>query len=203
MLQTANGSLTVGVNAAPGSSLLIRGGTSSIGMALAVLAKRQGITVVATTRNPAKTQALLDAGTDHVVIDSGSIAEQVRAIFPGGVGGAVELVGTPTLQDTLRATAVHGTVCFTGMLSDEWTVKDFYPIDFIPNGVRLTAYSGGASDLPAPVLQEFLDAVEAGRVSVPIGKVYRFDEIVQAHQDMEDGSVSGKLVVTVEGHIHD
>ncbi|WP_457949803.1 zinc-binding alcohol dehydrogenase family protein [Pseudarthrobacter sp. alpha12b] len=203
MLQTANGSLTVGVNAAPGSSLLIRGGTSSIGMALAVLAKRQGITVVATTRNPAKTQALLDAGTDHVVIDSGSIAEQVRGIFPGGVGGAVELVGTPTLQDTLRATAVHGTVCFTGMLSDEWTVKDFYPIDFIPNGVRLTAYSGGASDLPAPVLQEFLDAVEAGRVSVPIGKVYRFDEIVQAHQDMEDGSVSGKLVVTVEGHIHD
>ena len=89
------------------------------------------------------------------------------------------------------------------MLSDEWMVKDFYPIDFIPNGVRLTAYSGGARDLPAPVLQEFLDAVEAGRVSVPIGKVYRFDEIVQAHQDMEDGSVSGKLVITVEGHIHD
>ncbi|MEE9095928.1 zinc-binding dehydrogenase [Pseudarthrobacter phenanthrenivorans] len=203
MLQTANGSLTVGVNAAAGSSLLIRGGTSSIGMALAVLAKRHGITVVSTTRNPAKRQALLDAGVDHVVIDSGSIAEQVRGIFPGGVGGAVELVGTPTLQDTLRATAVHGTVCFTGMLSDEWTVKDFYPIDFIPNGVRLTAYSGGARDLPAPVLQEFLDAVEAGHVSVPIGKVYRFDEIVQAHQDMEDGSVSGKLVVTVKGHVHD
>lgn len=201
MLQTANGSLTIGVNAAPGSSLLIRGGTSSIGLALAVLAKRQGITVVSTTRNPARAQALLDAGVDHVVIDSGAIAGEVRKLFPDGVGGAVELVGSPTLQDTLRATAVHGTVCFTGMLSDDWIVKDFYPIDFIPNGVRLTAYSGGANDLPPVVLQEFLDAVEAGQITVPIGKVYRFDEIVQAHQDMEDGSVAGKLVVTVEGNI--
>ncbi|MHA7292208.1 zinc-binding alcohol dehydrogenase family protein [Pseudarthrobacter sp. MDT1-22] len=199
MLQTANGSLTVGVNAARGSSLLIRGGTSSIGMALVVLAKRRGITVLATTRNPTKAQALLDAGADHAIIDTGSIAEDVRAICPDGVGGAVELVGTPTLRDTLRATAVHGTVCFTGMLSDEWTVPDFYPIDYIPNGVRLTAYSGGAEDLPRAVLQEFLDSVATEEVHIPIGKVYPFEDIVQAHQDMEDGSVTGKLVVTLGG----
>lgn len=200
MLQTAHGSLTVGVNAVPGSSLLIRGGTSSIGLALTVLAKRRGMTVFATTRNPAKAQALLDAGADHAIVDTGQIAEEVRAIVPGGVGGAVELVGTPTLPDTLLATAVHGTVCFTGMLSDQWVVPDFYPIDYIPSGVRLTAYSGGAKDLPRPVLQEFLDAVETGLVDVPIGKVYTFDDIVQAHQDMEEGSVVGKLVVTVNGH---
>ncbi|MDR6417603.1 NADPH:quinone reductase-like Zn-dependent oxidoreductase [Pseudarthrobacter sulfonivorans] len=200
MLQTAHGSLTVGVNPAPGSSLLIRGGTSSIGLALIVLAKRRGLTVLATTRNPNKAQALLDTGADHAIIDNGNVAEDVRMIFPEGVGGAVELVGTPTLQDTLRATAVHGTVCFTGMLSDEWTVPDFYPIDYIPNGVRLTAYSGGAEDLPQAVFQEFLDAVEAGDVRAPIGKVYPLEDIVQAHQDMEDGSVTGKLVVTVNGH---
>jgi NADPH2:quinone reductase len=199
MLQTGYGSLTVGVNAAPGSSILIRGGTSSIGLALIVLAKRRGITVLATTRNPTKAQALLDAGADHAIIDTGRIAKEVREIFPDGVGGAVELVGTPTLHDTLRATAVHGTVCFTGMLSDEWTVPDFYPIDYIPNGVRLTAYSGGAQDLPGAVLQEFLDAVATGEVRVPIGKVYPFEDIVQAHQDMEDGSVTGKLVVTLGG----
>ncbi|MFF1383628.1 zinc-binding alcohol dehydrogenase family protein [Arthrobacter sp. NPDC058288] len=199
MLQTAYGSLTVGVNAAPGSSLLIRGGTSSIGLALIVLAKRRGITVLATTRNANKTQALLDVGADHVIIDTGSIAEEVRTIFPDGVGGAVELVGAPTLRDTLRATAVHGTVCFTGMLSDEWTVPDFYPIEYIPSGVRLTAYTGEAEDLPQAVLQEFLDAVASGQVIVPIGKVYSLEGIVQAHQDMEDGSVTGKLVVTVGG----
>ncbi|HEY8719287.1 zinc-binding dehydrogenase [Pengzhenrongella sp.] len=196
MLQTAYGSLTTDVDAAPGSSLLIRGGTSSIGLALAVLAKRGGITVLSTTRNEAKAGLLTSAGVDPVLIDTGTISAAVRAIVPDGVGGAVELVGTPTLRDTLQATAVHGTVCFTGMLSDEWTVPDFYPIDFIPKGVRLTAYSGEASDLPAHVLQEFLDAVANGDATVPIGRIYTLDEFAQAHRDMESGAVTGKLVVT-------
>ncbi|NQX28902.1 zinc-binding dehydrogenase [Microbacteriaceae bacterium VKM Ac-2854] len=197
MLQTAYGSLTVGVAARPGGTLLIRGGTSSVGLALAVLAKRMGMTVLATTRSAAKADILTGVGVDHVLVDSGSIAEQVRALLPDGVDGAVELVGTDTLRDTLRATAVHGTVCFTGMLADVWTIPDFYPMDLLPNGVRLTAYSGQSSDLPAEVLQEFLDAVAAGEASVPIGRVYGLDEIVQAHADMESGAVTGKLVVVL------
>ena len=40
MLQTSYGSLTVGLDAKSGQSLLIRGGTSSVGMATAVLAKQ-------------------------------------------------------------------------------------------------------------------------------------------------------------------
>ena len=48
------------------------------------------------------------------------------------------------------------------MLSDQWTIPDFYPLDWLPNGVRLTAYSGGSGDLPPAVLQDFLDAVAAG-----------------------------------------
>jgi NADPH2:quinone reductase len=54
MLQTANGSLTIGLDARPGQSLLIRGGTSSVGMAAAVLAKQRGMTVLATTRSPSR-----------------------------------------------------------------------------------------------------------------------------------------------------
>jgi NADPH:quinone reductase-like Zn-dependent oxidoreductase len=197
MLQTAYGSLTVGVDAKPGDSLLIRGGTSSIGLALVVLAKQRGLTVFATTRSATKAPVLEAAGVDHVIIDDGAVEGAVRRIIPEGVSGAVELVGTPTLRDTLRATAVHGTVCFTGMLSDQWTVPDFYPIDYLPNGVRLTAYSGEANDLPAAVLQSFLDAVAAGEVTVPIGRTYRFDEIQRAHADMESGAATGKLVVTI------
>ena len=52
--------------------------------------------------------------------------------MPAGVEAALELVGTPTLPDTLRATHAHGTVCFTGMQSNRWTVDEFYPIDDIP-----------------------------------------------------------------------
>src|SRR5213080_842593 len=172
ILQTAHGSLTVGLDAQPGQTLLIRGGTSSVGMATAVLAKDRGLTVLSTTRRPDRTAALEAVGVDHALVDDGDVAAQVRAILPDGVDLALELVGTPTLPDTLRATRVHGVVCFTGMLSNEWTVRDFYPIDYLPNGVRLTAYGGEAADLSAEVLQSFLDHVAAGRLKVPIHRTY-------------------------------
>jgi NADPH2:quinone reductase len=196
MLQTAHGSLTIGLDIQPGQSLLIRGGTSSVGMAAAILAKRRGLTVLASTRDHTKREALAAIGVDHVLIDDGDLAAAVRRIVPDGVDAALELVGTPTLPDTLRATRVHGTVCFTGMLSNRWTVPDFYPIDYIPRGVRLTSYTGEAADLPGSVLQEFLLAVSDGTATVPIGKVYTLDGIVQAHTDMEESRASGKLVVT-------
>ena len=83
------------------------------------------------------------------------------------------------------------------MLSDQWSIPDLYPMDWIPNGVRLTAYSGEASDLPAPVLQGFLDAVAAGEATVPIGRVYALDDIAAAHADMEAGAIGGKGVVVL------
>lgn len=196
MLQTAHGSLTVGLDIHDGQSILIRGGTSSVGMCAAVLAKQRGLTVLSTTRSATKADDLTRVGVDHVLLDDGDVARQVRAILPEGVDTALELVGTPSLPDTLRATRVHGVVCFTGMLSNVWTVRDFYPIDYLPRGVRLTAYGGDASDLPQAVLQDFLDAVAAGTAVVPIARVFTLDDIVEAHTLMEEGGVSGKLVVT-------
>ena len=89
---------------------------------------------------------------------------------------------------------MHGVVCFTGMLSNQWTVPEFY-LDYLPRGVRLTAYSGDAADLPPAVLQDFLDDVAAAHAAVPIARTYRLDEIVEAHTLMEHGSAGGKLVV--------
>ncbi len=195
MLQTSYGSLTVGLDARPGQSILIRGGTSSVGTATAVLARRLGMTVFSTTRNPDRVHALRDIGVQHPLVDDGDVAAQVRSVIPDGVDTALELVGTPTLPDTLRATRVHGVVCFTGMLSNQWVVRDFYPIEYLPRGVRLTAYGGDASDLPPSVLQEFLDDVSAGRARVPIHRTYRLEQIAEAHAEMEAGRATGKLVV--------
>lgn len=198
MLQTAYGSLTVGLDVQPGQTLLVRGGTSSVGMAATVLAKRLGLTVITTTRNPGSVARLTELGADHVLVDDGPLADPVRALAPDGVDAALDLIGTPTLFDCLAATRVHGTVCMSGMLSNQWTLPDFYPTGDIPSGVRLTGYTGDARNLPADVLQGFLDDVAAGEAVVPIGRVFALEEIRQAHRVMEENAAGGKIVVVTD-----
>src|SRR5580704_2886770 len=90
MLQTSYGSLTTGLDARPGQSILIRGGTSSVGLATAVLARQRGMTVLSTTRNPGQAGAVTKAGADHVLIDDGHVARQVREVLPGGADARSE-----------------------------------------------------------------------------------------------------------------
>lgn len=196
LLQTAYGSLTVGLDIQPGQTLLIRGGTSSVGLAAALLAKDRGLTVLATTRREERFDLLHAVGVDHPIVDTGEIAQAVWDLVPGGVDAAIELVGTDALRDTLLATRTQGTVCFTGMLSQVWTVPDWYPMDYIPNGVRLTVYSGDATDLPAPVLQAFVDDLASGRLTLPT-QTFAFEDIVAAHTAMETNTATGKLVIAL------
>ena len=197
-LQTAYGSLTTGLDLQAGQTLLIRGGTSALGFAAAAVAHDLGATVLATTRQRDRLDSLAAHAVDHPILDDGAIAHQIHRIATGGADAALELVGTPTLPDTLASTRVHGTVCFTGMLSNQWTVRDFYPIAYIPSGVRLTAYDGGATDLPAPVLQRYLDQMGDGTFNLGPIRTYRMDQIRDAHHAVETNTVSGKVVVLTE-----
>lgn len=196
-LQTAYGSLTIGLDLQRGQSLLIRGGTSSVGLAAATIAKDIGATVLSTTRQPDRADALKAHGVDHPLVDTGQVAQTVRDILPDGVDAALELVGAPALPDTLASTRIHGTVCFTGMLSNQWIVPNFYPIAYLPRGVRLTAYGGGSGDLPAEVLQRYLDRLAVGDVSLGPVHVYPLEQIRQAHTDMEQNRTFGKMVVMI------
>jgi NADPH2:quinone reductase len=195
-LQTAYGSLTTGLDLRAGQTLLIRGGTSSVGLAAASIAKDLGAIVLSTTRKADRMDDLAKQGVDHPIVDDGVVAAAVRRIVPDGVDAALEQVGTPTLPDTLAATRVHGTVCFTGMLSNQWIVPQFYPIGYLPAGVRLTAYDGDAGDLPAGVLQRWVDGLAAGTVSLGPVRVYPMDRIRDAHDDLEHNRGVGKIVVT-------
>jgi NADPH:quinone reductase-like Zn-dependent oxidoreductase len=98
----------------------------------------------------------------------------------------------------LRAVRVHGTACFGGSLSGQYTVRDFSPNEYLPKGVRLAGYFGDAADLPREAFQEILDAVAAGRLSFPVDRVYDgLEQVPQAHDDMEHNRATGKLVVRV------
>lgn len=196
-LQTAYGSLSLALDLQAGQTLLIRGGTSALGYAAAAIARGRGATVLATTRRGDRLGELAAHGVDHPLVDDGAVAAQVRRILPSGVDAALELVGTPTLPDTLAATRVRGTVCFAGMLSNEWTVRDFYPISYLPTGVRLTSYSGDAGNLPAAVLQDCLDRIAGGSLDLGPVHAYGLGSVRDAHRDLESGVHGGKLVLTI------
>lgn len=198
MIQTAWGSLHVSLQIKPSQTLLVRGGTTSIGLAAAALAKKHGLTVAATTRRPERTSMLRDNGADHVFIDDGAIANDVRQVFADGFDHVLELVGTTTLVDSLQAAGRHGVVCMTGMVGNEWLLDTFSPMDAIPTTVKLTSYAGGVDEFIDTPLQGFVRDVETGDTKVRLGPVFKLDQIVEAHRCMEENRAEGKVVVVTE-----
>lgn len=193
--QTANGALELGLEIKSGDNLLIRGGTSSVGMAATQIAKFKGAHVLATTRNLAKADKVLANGADEVVIDTGTIAADIRSKYPDGIDKVLDFVGPVSLLDCLHCTRKQGIVCTVGYLGNQWAWENFSPLGQIPSGVRLTAYAGDTHNLSPETLQEFLDAIKAGQLSVNIDRTFQLEEIVEAHAWMEGNKAAGKLVV--------
>ncbi|SDT67739.1 NADPH:quinone reductase [Mucilaginibacter mallensis] len=195
MFQTVSGSLNEALEVKKGETLLIRGGTSSIGMLACQLAKHYGLTVIATTRNADKEALLKSNGADHVLVDDGDISSKLKSIYPQGVDNVLELIGITTLKDSLKCVRPRGVVCMTGILGGQWTMKEFTPMGDIPSLARLTVYMGDAANLSDTLLQDFINAVEAGEISLNISKVFKLDDIVKAHELMESNQAGGKIVV--------
>lgn len=195
MLQTAWGSLFKSLRMVEGELLLVRGGTTSVGLAAAAIAKKHGMRVASTTRNPAREGLLRESGADEVFVDTGEIAAVVRARYPEGVDKVLELIGTTTLKDSLRCARQGGAVCMTGIVGNKWSFDAFAPMEAIPTAVNLTSYAGESEDFMRTPLQELVEQIAAGTMKAQVGKVFRMEEIVEAHRMMEENKAGGKIVV--------
>ena len=138
---------------------------------------------------------LRSGGVDDVIVDNGSIADEIQRKFPGGVDKVLEMIGTVTLKDSLHCAKQGGVVCMTGIVGNQWTLDRFAPMDAIPTGVYLTAYAGDSEDFMRTPLNELARQIEAGTLHLQAGKTFRLDEIVSAHRLMEENKAGGKIVV--------
>ncbi|MCB9777673.1 MAG: zinc-binding dehydrogenase [Alphaproteobacteria bacterium] len=196
MFQTAHGSLVQGLECQPGDTLLIRGGTTSVGMMAAQLALRMGLRVIATTRSECKLADLVAIGVHEPIIDDGALAERVRALTDGrGVDRCLELVGGATVRDSLQCVRPRGILCWTGFVSGVWAIDRFSPLRDLPHTVRLCFYGGGTEDLDDAAFAAFLDDLAADRVKVAVAGIYALDDIQEAHRHMDENRGAGKLVV--------
>jgi NADPH2:quinone reductase len=184
-----------------GEKLLVRGGSSTVGMAAIILGRQLGMHVTATSRSTGKSALLKEIGANDTFAGHGSLSEHVLAAHPGGVDKVVELTGTSTLEDSLKMIKPKGAVCLAGFLGGLKPIENFQPIFQLPNSIRLTtiasAFSFGQpgfefADIP---LQQIITDIEEKRIPNILRKTFPAAEIRQAHELVESNDVNGKVVM--------
>jgi NADPH:quinone reductase-like Zn-dependent oxidoreductase len=198
---TVWGALDKNLKVAAGESLLVRGGTSSIGLTAITYAKLRGLTVIATTRNASSIDKLRSMGADHVVMDDGAIHDKVKTIVPKGVDNAIEIVGAATVKDTLTCVRPWGQVVVVGLLSGPPVLESFNLMGDLPGAVRLSFFSSGLLGTEILPLKDsplnwIADQVASGGIPSTIGKTFHVDEIQKAHRLLDAGTANGKIVVS-------
>ncbi|KAJ5640963.1 zinc-binding oxidoreductase [Penicillium herquei] len=195
LMQTAWGALYTALELTAGDRLLIRGGTTGVGLAAAALAQSRDIPVTVTTRNETRIDAFRQIGINDVIVDHGSIVEEIKKRAP--FNKTLDLVGVTTLEDSLQCTAPRGTVCMAGIAGNKWTFDQFSPMASIPKSVKLTTYGSSSEALLETPIETIAQEIVSGKMKMPI-KSFGFDDIVDAHRLMEEEGAMAKIVILLE-----
>jgi len=190
---TAYGSLFESLQLNPNDVLLIRGGTSSAGLAAIQLSKSIGAKVLATTRKEEKRQLLLNTGADYVLIEDGTLSGQLKVLYPQGVTKILELIGAETLIESMNLLSKHGIVCVTGLLGKKTTLDNFYPIKDIPSGVYLTGFVSNSPN--QQLIYALFSHIKQFNIQPIIARIFSLNQLAEAHALMENNHANGKIVV--------
>lgn len=199
---TVWGALTKSLKIQKGQTILIRGATSSVGLAAVAYAKAHGLNVIATTRSAERESRLKELGATHVIIDQGEISEQVRALYPAGVDAALEVVGAATLKDTIKAIRPFGAVTVIGLLGGAPVIEHLHLMQDLPSAISVNFFPSGLFGTAAlPLTDTPLDwiakEIEEGRMPSIVTQVFNFTDLRRAHSLIESNQAFGKLVVRI------
>lgn len=189
---TAYGSLFQCLQLKETDSLLIRGGTSALGIASICIAKSLGCRIIATTTDEDKCEFLDYLGVDSIIVDKNNFKDQMDE----KVDKILELVGPRTLLESMSYLKEGGICCNTGILGGVYELNHFDPIKDIPNGTFLTGFY---SNYPTQkIIDEMMEFLNKYSISPELGNIYKFDDIVKASEDLEKGRTNGKAVIVVD-----
>ncbi|MGF1742499.1 zinc-binding dehydrogenase [Vibrio profundum] len=196
------GALDKTLNIQSGETLLVRGATSSLGMAGLAYAKAKGLKVIATTRRENMLSFLKDKGADHATLDDGNIQGKVLDLFPNGIDSALEVVGVATLIDTMKTLKPWGKVNVVGALGGMPILENFNLLSDLPSSVQLSFFQSDMigheqiklSDSP---IDWIADQVQKGIIPSIISQVFEYEDIQKAHALLDSNQAGGKLVVKV------
>jgi NADPH:quinone reductase len=181
-------------------TIVIRGATSALGQAALNIAVHAGAHVIATTRNPQRVNTLEMLGAREVVLESPDLPKRVRERHPQGVDAVLELVGNSTVVDSLTMVRRHGRLCLAGFLGGLDPIPAFMPAMQMPSGVHFSFFGSfvfGAPEFPTSEIpmQTIVERVETGFYKAKPARVFRFEQIREAHRLMEASAANGKIVV--------
>jgi NADPH:quinone reductase len=184
----------------PGQTLVVRGATSALGQAALNIAAHAGVHVIATTRNPERISKLEALGAQRVELEGQDLSRRVPE--RGRIDAILDLIGNSTILDSLAMVRRGGRVCLAGFLGGLTPIASFNPLLQMPSGVHFSFFGSfmfGAAEFPLSdvPLQAIVDRAADGSYKAKPARVFRFEDIQEAHRMMESNQANGKLVVRI------
>jgi NADPH:quinone reductase len=203
-LITMHNALVTAGRLVPGETVLIQGASSGVGLMAMQIAKEKGARlVIGTSTNAARRAKLAEYGAD-LALDSSDPgwADAVLAATDGkGVDLVIDQVSGGVMNDNLKATRILGRIVNVGRLGGfsgdfNFDLHAFRRIDYI--GVTFRSRSPQeVRDIVTAARGDLWDAVEAGRLHLPIDRTFSLDEAAAAQEHMRRNGHFGKIVLTV------
>jgi len=181
-----------------GQLLVIRGATSSFGQAALKMAVNAGARVIATTRNRGRFGLLEKLGAERCEVERSDLSKHIAESKK--IDAVLDLVGNSVMLDSLAMLRRGGRSCLAGWLGGLAPIADFNPLLQMSSGVYLTFFGSFVFGTPGfplsdvPLARIAADAA-AGRLDVKPVRVFRFEDIREAHRVMEADEAHGKMVV--------
>jgi NADPH:quinone reductase-like Zn-dependent oxidoreductase len=177
----------------PGQTVLTQG-SGGVSLFALQLAKMCGARVIATSSSDAKIERLKLLGADltlnyKITPDWGNRARQMT---DGGIDLVVEVGGVGTLNESIRATRIGGTIAFIGVLAGAPTSDLRLPL-IVVQQQRVQGVTVGAVD----DLQALADASVVNRLQPIIDKVFSFGQAKEAFSYLASGVQFGKVAISI------